>query len=120
PNTMFDINSGTIAGTVTNCQVGPCAPCFQPNAIADLKNENEIALYPNPFSSQTQITIDPELVSVDGLVFVVVDIQGRTVREIPVSSATIHLDRGDLASGLFLYRLTANGQVYATGKMIVE
>ncbi len=120
PNTMFDINSGTIAGTVTNCQAGPCAPCVQPNAVAEIKNEYEIALYPNPFSNQTQITIDAELIGVDGLVFVVVDMQGRTVRQIPVTSTTLDLERGDLAAGLFLYRLMANGQVYATGKMIVE
>jgi hypothetical protein len=120
PNTQFDINAGTIAGTVTNCQAGPCTPCLQPNAVADLENAYEIALYPNPFSNQTQITIDPKLASLDGLVFVVVDMQGRTVRHVPVTSATIDLERGDLAAGLFLYRLTANGQVYASGKMIVE
>ncbi|MEO9886064.1 MAG: T9SS type A sorting domain-containing protein [Balneola sp.] len=70
--------------------------------------------YPNPFNPTT--TIQFELVKATSTKLTVYDVLGRKVRELvneirPAGTNTIQFDAANLASGIYLYRLEANGVV---------
>ncbi|MEP3991230.1 MAG: T9SS type A sorting domain-containing protein, partial [Balneola sp.] len=79
-----------------------------PNAVSLKQN------YPNPFNPTT--TIEYELDKTTFTKLTVFDVLGRKVRELvneirPAGTNTIEFNATNLASGVYLYRLEANGVV---------
>lgn len=122
PNTPFDVNSGTIAGTVTYCALGPCGSCPMPNGISDLSLHGiALEIFPNPFSNSFQLNINPALLNPGlDLEFAMYDMTGREVRKEKIHTASIIIDRGDLPAGIYFYRLMLNGNEAESGKIIAE
>jgi hypothetical protein len=97
----------------------------QPTSIKQVPVSNEEALeipnavslkqnYPNPFNPTT--TIEFELDKTTFTKLTVFDVLGRKVRELvneirPAGTNTIEFNATNLASGVYLYRLEANGVV---------
>ena len=97
----------------------------QPTSIKQVPVRNEEALeipnavslkqnYPNPFNPTT--TIEFELDKTTFTKLTVFDVLGRKVRELvneirPAGTNTIEFNATNLASGVYLYRLEANGVV---------
>ena len=77
---------------------------------------------PNPFSTQTDIEVSvPETVQTAFLY--VYDLQGKKVQQVDITARgkqTVKLDAADLAEGMYLYSLIADGKVVETRRMIVE
>ena len=77
--------------------------------------------YPNPFNPVTSITY--EIAAAANVTLTVFDILGRQVRTIvnereQAGVHTAHLDASGLASGVYLYRVTA-GTFVATRQMVL-
>ncbi len=78
--------------------------------------------FPNPFNAQTRVVFTlPKEANARLELF---DLQGRKVRTIlnkPMRKGqhTITIQAGDLASGLYFYRLVIGGKVIATKKMLL-
>jgi len=77
---------------------------------------------PNPFSIATDIEV-----SVPGTVqtafLYVYDLQGKKVQQVDITARgkqTVKVDATDLAEGMYLYSLIADGKVVETRRMIVE
>ncbi|MDQ3112308.1 MAG: T9SS type A sorting domain-containing protein [Bacteroidota bacterium] len=121
PNTIYDVNAGTISGSVTYCAAGPCGTCPSPNGIAQADlNENSIKVFPNPFSSFTQIETDPALLHIyNDLQFVLYDVNGKIVRKEKMTNTVMRVERGDLPDGIYFYRVFAGENALATGKLCV-
>lgn len=122
PGNIDDINMGTISPSITFCTSGPCSLCPAPTGIAnDFQNGTPLRVFPNPFSNQTQIEINPALLHNNlDLIFVLFDVNGKEVKHEPVSSQTIFIERGNLSAGIYFYRLSLGGSAIADGKIIVE
>jgi hypothetical protein len=122
PNTPFDVNAGTIAGTVTYCALGPCGNCPAPNGISDLASHGiAMEIFPNPFVNSFRVKINPVLLHSDlETEFILYDMNGREVRKENVSTEAISIDRGNLPAGIYFYRLLLNGNEAANGKIIAE
>ena len=78
--------------------------------------------YPNPFNPSTNIAYDlPEKADVRLEVFNIIGAKVATLvqKQKPAGSYTARFDASSLASGMYLYRLTANGNLIATKKMIL-
>lgn len=77
---------------------------------------------PNPFSTQTDIEVSvPETVQTAFLH--VYDLQGKKVQQVDITARgkqTVKMDAADLAEGMYLYSLIADGKVVETRRMIVE
>ena len=77
---------------------------------------------PNPFSTATDIEVSvPE--SVQTAFLYVYDLQGKKVQQVDIDGRgkqTVKLDATDLAEGMYLYGLIADGKVVETRRMIVE
>lgn len=77
--------------------------------------------FPNPFSGQTRLPVTvPEMMDVRLIVYNALGAPVRTVMDEPLETGyhEIVLDIEDLASGVYFYRLIANGEV-KTGKMVL-
>lgn len=121
PNSFGDVNMGTIAGSVTNCAVGPCGMCPAPTGIAEeFLRGDPLKVYPNPFSTSTVIEVNPALLNKGmDVVFTLYDGTGKEVRTETISSAQINFERNELPAGIYFYRVVLNGMNAAGGKIII-
>jgi Secretion system C-terminal sorting domain len=76
-----------------------------------------LLIYPNPFSTQTNIQSDYYL---RNATLVVTNSFGQTVKQMQnLSGETIAISRDNLSAGLYFVRLIEKGKVIITGKLIV-
>lgn len=78
----------------------------------------KITAYPNPFVDAVQIEIKGARVK-KGL-FSLFDLSGRLLRQEHFSGNFLRVFRNDLAKGMYVYKLEAEGQLLNTGKIIVQ
>ncbi|MGL5889118.1 MAG: T9SS type A sorting domain-containing protein [Bacteroidia bacterium] len=118
PNDPSDFNMGTIATTVTYCQSQPCAICVAPNSISENNIDNKsIEIYPSPMTDRAIVTIEN---AEDGAVFEIMSLQGQVIKSVIITSSVFELERDQLCSGIYLYRLTVNGVSSKAGKLVVQ
>ena len=111
----FDYNSGV----VTN-RVGDTITPVVPNAIPFIKTVSSVSVkaFPNPFANFTNIQVTGLNEKYD---FEVYDVTGRLMKRMPSVQATeFVLDRNELSSGMYLYRVVVNNKQVAYGKLAVE
>lgn len=77
-----------------------------------------VSIAPNPFSEKTTFTVQgwtgkqPKLL--------LYDLQGRLLQEALFSNAQLELYKNQLSSGMYFYRIEADGKSLDSGKIIVE
>jgi hypothetical protein len=98
---------------ITKYDVAPLA-VHTPSAIA----AGTMNVYPNPVSTQAMFASSSDLHDGD---LEIIDGLGRTLRSYPNLQGNEFLfSRGELASGVYFYRLRESGMVVASGKIIIE
>lgn len=119
PNTPWDVNAGTISGTVTYCAVGPCSSC-QPNGIDDhALPAPRVSLSPNPAGAFTVIAIEGDAAGTASRILLY-DYSGRLLRTENSSGNSFTLDLDELPKGLYLLRVEREGRPAAAAKLLVE
>lgn len=81
-------------------------------------NKIDVKTYPNPFRSSTTIAF--EQVREDPYDFKLYDLQGRLLRTVNDVKSGQVIERENLESGLYFFQLTVDGQIQASGKMVIE
>lgn len=81
---------------------------------AQLPNISEI---PNPFNQYTTIKVDGDIAPYELTVY---DLIGKAVRHEISESNVFSFERGNLASGMYMYEVQLRGNTIGKGKMIVE
>ncbi len=86
--------------------------------LGDLaKGSASITLQPNPFKQFTTVVVE----GLKGAATLeIMDLSGRIVREVPATDGLFTVYRGDMASGLYLFRVKQNNQVIGQGRMIAQ
>ncbi|MFL5764994.1 MAG: T9SS type A sorting domain-containing protein [Bacteroidia bacterium] len=93
--------------------------CTSGAGIGTNQMNDEISVYPNPFSDNAVFFIGNNLQLVNAeLLFY--DITGKEIRRIKVSDHHTIILHGDLANGMYFLRLNNNGNTIATGKLFVN
>ena len=105
----FDINVGTVAGTVTFCAAGPCALGITDNELTQI-----ISVTPNPFNSQITLQVK----NGSTLNFVLLNSLAQEVYQSNVTG-NLNLDMSAIGSGIYIYKVSINGKLYS-GKLIKE
>lgn len=100
-----------VCNETLNCSYGPTI-----NGVEEISNENALLVYPNPSSSQVEISL--------GIIgkhaeISVMDISGKTVFARTTPNNKVILHRGDLPSGMYFVRVVSEGNV-RTAKIIFE
>ncbi|HNM71238.1 MAG TPA: T9SS type A sorting domain-containing protein, partial [Flavobacteriales bacterium] len=107
-----DLNTGTVAGSITYCTT----PCDV--GTGEGAEEVLVDIFPDPFSSSANVRTGRYL---HNAAITVVDGLGRTVlRMSNITGRTATLHRDGLPSGPYLLRLTQEGQVLATERIIIH
>jgi len=93
------------------------------NNTIDLNGGNDVLLQnvPNPFNGNTEIQYKLPANSVDAYV-VIVDINGKTTKKINLqgTEGSASVSANDMAAGVYLYSLWADGKELATKRMVVS
>ncbi len=96
---------------------------FLPVAVinpAFAKQNIQIAVSPNPFSAQTVFRME-NTEELKALRFQLYDVAGRPVLHKDISGQSeFELQRAALASGIYFYEVTSQGQRVGTGKLLIQ
>ncbi len=80
-----------------------------------------LSMYPNPVVAQSTIRISGKTISEsDGLSITIIDLGGKRIASIPVTSNEVKMDGGGIPAGTYLYCLQNGQQKLAAGKFIVR
>jgi hypothetical protein len=107
----FDFNSPITTNTVVNT-------IATPTAIAQLSQQQNVTVYPNPFNDEVMIMVKnagTDLLSLD-----VYNTLGEKVYYDQSMSGHFSMKRNGLGGGIYLYRVTSSKGIVATGKLIAE
>lgn len=78
-----------------------------------------ISVYPNP--STQNVIVEFENPTKENRTLKLYDTKGQIVRIIPaITTNKVEIERQDLISGFYFFRISTNRQVVATGKLIIE
>ncbi len=80
-----------------------------------IEEKGKLILYPNPVTSESDLTI---LSDGSGMKFQIIDLLGKVVVEKNLDALADALDLINLKPGLYLYRLTSNGELKDAGRVV--
>jgi len=91
-----------------------------PLGINESENNKYVKLYPNPFNNSATINIDATI-KLNSASIVVYDILGKEIKTINnISNNNITLEKGELPTGIYFYKLINNQITVSTGKFMIE
>ncbi|MFN0175577.1 MAG: T9SS type A sorting domain-containing protein [Saprospiraceae bacterium] len=79
----------------------------------------QVIAVPNPFYEQTLLEVKG-LVRSTGLRLQVFDLLGNVIREMESENTFFQLKKGDWPSGIYLFKITQNGRLVGSGKLMAE
>lgn len=82
----------------------------------------QISIYPNPFHTETEFSLNLNGQLHQEGILKLFDLRGKEVRSItwPANEMSVVIPRGDLSNGIYLYRLTENGNEVGIGKIMAQ
>lgn len=80
---------------------------------------SKISVYPNPLSSIFHINI-PADVRLNDAVLEVYDVSGKEVKVVSINTNETIVDRGELKSGIYFYRVINDNQTISKGKLVIQ
>jgi hypothetical protein len=117
-NAMTSNSSYTFPGFIDNFKYKNGIPNCG-DGINELSLNNNISIFPNPFSTETTISINGQPQMNNGE-FIMYDVFGRVVKKFKPQTLNFKFERGNLSSGIYFYKVSADGKILGTGKVIVE
>ena len=85
-----------------------------------VRNNFLVQVSPNPFNSEATVIIQDAAGKIGNAVFTMYDIYGRAVKSVTVTSTTFKLDRVNLPSGIYFYKVKGDRGQISTGKIVIE
>lgn len=90
------------------------------NTTCEVNASYQVSIRPHPVSAVSEMVIDTR-VKLNDAVLVIYDLMGKEISQITnISSNRINIDRGGIASGVYLFKLSAGSEVIAKGKLVFE
>jgi hypothetical protein len=106
-------NIATLVGSgcmiMDGCSVG----------IEERENNSDAKVFPNPFSEKATIEVSGDFTN-EKSEFELMDVNGNIVRDFYFTGNTTEIQRENISSGIYFYRITSKDQIISTGKIIVE
>ena len=84
-------------------------------------NSQFIRIFPNPFTSSTTLYINsPQLSGIRGVSFTLYDVFGKRIKQIDhIKSQQIVIQRGNLSSGVYFFKISVKNKVIGSGKLLI-
>ncbi len=109
----FDYNTAVVTNTVSDTEA-------LPTYIFEVSNNSNVSVkaFPNPFNDVTHIVVTGIN---EKFGFELYDVTGRLQQTIPsIDNNQFDVHKGQLANGVYLYRILVTGKPAAYGKLVVE
>jgi hypothetical protein len=99
----------------------PCAEPIVSSTDAPLEEVVDFSISPNPVGTHFSLSLGP-VPSIRNLKWALFSAEGRFVRSAQLNEhgERLSLQREDLPSGLYFWRLTAKGRLVKSGKLVLE
>ena len=81
------------------------------------ENKLQVITYPNPFSTQTTFSADAEQKNSFLKIF---SLTGEEVRSMPFSGKQLLVEKENLVSGIYFYKVVSENKTIAAGKIVAE
>ncbi len=127
PLTMAVLNDELYVGgyfpTMNNGQIFNSIAKYtdHPTSIEDVNGILKISVSPNPFTTQTTITLSNSQLSTRNLQLLLFDLLGKQHQvTYTIEANTIKLQRGNLPGGVYFFQIISGNEILATGKIIVQ
>jgi hypothetical protein len=88
-------------------------------SVHEIEIKNHSTVYPNPFISSSTLEMDPKVI-IQNLKFQMTDVFGRKVQELKITESKLQIERGSLPNGIYFYKITSEGIIISTGKLVTE
>lgn len=87
--------------------------------VPEVENSTAATVFPNPFRESATLQF-PYSIGMS-CTLTIYNVQGQAVRTIPgIRSGNVTIIRGELAAGLYFYRLYSEGRAFAGGKLAIQ
>jgi hypothetical protein len=90
-----------------------------PTAVANISGSANVAVYPNPFTSNTVLRIT-STADFSNTVLLLTDIAGKTVKQQLITGEETNIDRDGLSPGIYFYKVINSGVTIALGKLSIQ
>ncbi len=104
-----------------NMTYGSSVRCLKDTASSHINEnywQNRLQIYPNPFSTSTQISFDKTYQTLD---LSLIDLQGKIIQQKSYHDCNkITLDRAGIANGFYFLRVSLDGKFVETKKVIIN
>ena len=111
---------GVVGNPSTQTGSGGIATILCMTSANELKNELlQITIFPNPFSTETTLSINGQLKMNNGE-FIMYDVFGREVKKMSIVNYPFTIQRNGLPSGMYFYKVSGDEKVLGTGKVVIE
>jgi uncharacterized repeat protein (TIGR01451 family) len=107
----FDYNEYLLTNITSNSIVNPLA-------FKKISSQNYLNVFPNPFKEATTITMHQELEDAELLIYSVLGQEMGRMKKI--SGNEIKVNRNNLASGVYSFKIIQNQTIISNGKLIIE
>ncbi|MBL4623948.1 MAG: T9SS type A sorting domain-containing protein [Flavobacteriales bacterium] len=109
----FDGNVGTIGPNVTYCSCN--STCNNASAISSAEYQNELTVFPNPFSSSTVFTMKEE----GAYSLSIYDVKGQLMKTEKFKGNRIEISSHELVDGVYFYQIRGTNDYTNVGKLVV-
>ena len=115
----FSIGNNGYIGTGTDGAVQSDFWEYSPSVTSmnELNSVNLVSVYPNPFFIQTTISLSQE---VNDASLIIYDLSGKEVKNINFSGKQVVMERENLFSGIYFYRIVLKEKTISKGKIIIH
>lgn len=123
-NWLYSGGIGTLTATATdaNNNTSPFSACVLFTDVTNPLSNSEVLIYPNPTIGEFGIHLkNYETISNTAWTFTLYDVTGRNMLEIKdIQSSSIQVDKPQLPSGVYFFRLSAEHVIFKTGKIVMK
>ncbi|MDA3819502.1 MAG: T9SS type A sorting domain-containing protein [Candidatus Delongbacteria bacterium] len=105
----IDLNTGTIAGTITFCLY----PCF--SKITSSGKQEDVSVFPNPSGGILHIQSTSELAKVE-----IKNILGKNIYSSQPGKKTFKIDLSNLTPGIYIIMISDKNKILKTEKIIIN
>jgi len=91
-----------------------------PSGVKQVATENlSVNVYPNPVYEKATIKVDAPN-GLNNASFILTDVMGKTIKELKINALQTTLETGNIAPGIYFYRLSNEGHNVAFGKLSIQ
>jgi alpha-tubulin suppressor-like RCC1 family protein len=114
-NGYGQLGDGTLFDKHSPSEVNGLCPIT--TAINEIKKDNTLAIYPNPFNRETTLTMKDQI---KDATLIVCNLYGQIIKQLKnISGTSVILNRDNLSNGIYFVSVLENNKILSTNKLII-